>query len=97
MWCKRMMRRIFLLLSFLLCVSISVSADEADIDRLIQQMTLEQKIGQLFMIGVYDITLTAGEQAYLQEFQPGSIVLFPRNTGQSPEGVAELINALQHV
>lgn len=88
-------RRIFGALCLFFWLTIAVSADEAQIDALMQPMTLEQKIGQLFMVSVYNTVLSQGDKEFLQEFQPGAVALFPRNTSQLPEGIAALINAMQ--
>lgn len=66
------------------------------IDGLMAQMTLQQKVAQLFMVGLYGPNITDEGRAFLETYQPGAIVVFPYNAG-SPSQVTQLINDWQTV
>lgn len=57
-------------------------------------MTLEQKVGQMFMVNLHGQTLTQEGYEWIQSWQPGGVVLFPSNAG-TPEQVAQLTNSFQ--
>lgn len=94
----------FFRLRVLLCLSLCVvtfpvsrSARESSEDRfrqIIRQMTVSEKVGQLFLITIYSTTLDSGDRDLISATHPGGIVLFPANVN-SPEQVAQLVNALQ--
>ena len=42
-------------------------------------MTLNERIGQLCMIGIEGPEVTPDLRAWMQEFRPGGIILFSRN------------------
>ncbi len=60
----------------------------------IDAMTLEEKVGQLFLITLYSPELGPSDRALIEAIHPGGVVLFPHNI-QSPEQVARLTNDLQ--
>ncbi|MNJ91087.1 putative lipoprotein YbbD precursor [compost metagenome] len=49
------------------------------IDKKIESLTLDQKIGQLFIVGFADRSLTPELQSFIQTYKPGSFILFKRN------------------
>lgn len=59
-------------------------------------MTLEQKIGQLMIIGFDGFTVDAELRTMIVDYRIGGVVLFARNV-QSPEQVARLTNELQKI
>jgi beta-N-acetylhexosaminidase len=59
-------------------------------------MTLEQKIGQLMVIGFDGTTLNADLRRMIADYHIGGVILFARNV-QSPEQVARLTNELQRI
>ena len=63
------------------------------IDQTIAKMTLDQKVGQLFMIGFTQTTLDPKLKDFLTKIKPGSFLLFKRNI-TSIEKVRDLNKAL---
>jgi len=59
-----------------------------------QQMTLEQKIGQVMLVGFDGTSLTRELRKMMNDIRPGGIIIFERNV-QSPRQLAELIAGLQ--
>ena len=59
-------------------------------------MTLREKVGQLFMIGFGGTELSPELSSWLQEYQPGGIILFSRNLVDADQ-IAHLTNALQEL
>lgn len=65
------------------------------VDAHLASMTLEQKVGQLFMVGLYGSNITEIGQQFLTTYQPGGVVVFAYNAG-SPESITRLTNDWQH-
>lgn len=65
-------------------------------DHLLTDMTTEQKIGQLMMVGFDGTTVGDELRGMLTDFHIGGVILFARNV-QSPEQVARLTNELQTI
>lgn len=57
-------------------------------------MTVQDKVGQLFMIGFEGTHLSQEFIAWLQEYRPGGVILFSRNV-VNPAQIAHLTNSLQ--
>jgi beta-N-acetylhexosaminidase len=57
-------------------------------------MTLEEKVGQLFLITLYSPALGDLDQHFIETIHPGGVVLFPHNI-ESPEQITRLTNDLQ--
>jgi len=57
-------------------------------------MTLREKVGQLFMIGFDGTQLSPELTTWIQDYQPGGIILFSRNLVDARQ-IAHLTNALQ--
>jgi beta-N-acetylhexosaminidase len=55
------------------------AGDAVDIDQLLSRMTLEQKVGQLLMIGFGGTVMDGSIARLLDEAQPGGVALFTRN------------------
>lgn len=90
------MKRIRVLI-VLLAISVFLAPAQAqrhDIDAMIAGMTLEQKVGQMFLVGLYSPVITEEGRRFLTEYQPGGVVVFEYNAG-SPEAVTALINDWQ--
>jgi beta-N-acetylhexosaminidase len=59
-----------------------------------QTLSLEQRVAQLFMVTLHGSQLTEVGRDFLQQWQPGAVVLFSSNVG-TPEAVTTLTNAYQ--
>ncbi len=57
-------------------------------------MTLREKIGQLFMLGVHGTEPSKALRDLFKTYHPGGVILFGRNL-EDPEQAAHLTNALQ--
>lgn len=65
-----------------------------DVAGLIDQMTLEQKVGQLLLLGFGGTEMDAAIGAFLEEMEPGGVALFTRNiTG--PEQTMKLVQGIR--
>lgn len=65
-----------------------------DIDTLVRGMTLEQKVGQVLIIGFDGPYVDAALRAMVEKFHVGGVILFARNV-QSPQQVASMTRELQ--
>lgn len=66
------------------------------IDTLISKMTLEQKVGQLFVIGFTGSKLTPELREMIEQYHVGSVILFSLNQNiESPQQIAQLDHDLQ--
>ncbi|MBZ0292165.1 MAG: glycoside hydrolase family 3 protein [Anaerolineae bacterium] len=63
-------------------------------DALLDSLTLEQRIGQMFMVTLHGAQITEVGQAFLEQWQPGAVVLFTSNVG-TPAAMTRLTNAYQ--
>ncbi len=79
-----------------ICLSFGghISTAQERITALLNGMTLEQKVAQLFMVSLYSDSLIESEQQFLQQYQPGAIVLLGRNVS-TPLQVTRLTNSYQ--
>jgi beta-N-acetylhexosaminidase len=96
------MRMIAIVVLFHLVASASFIAPplptptQTESERLLAQMTLPEKIGQLFMVSLAGDSLSEAGQAFIQEQHPGAIALFGYNVGEAElEGLSRLTNAIQ--
>ncbi len=64
------------------------------IEARLARMTLEQKIGQLMVIGFDGVTYDAGLREMVEKRQVGGVIFFARNV-ESPSQVANLTNEFQ--
>ena len=60
----------------------------------VEEMSLEQKIGQIMMIGFDGTTLTPELRRMVEETHVGGVILYERNA-DSPQQVAQLVSDLQ--
>ncbi|MFN8419377.1 MAG: glycoside hydrolase family 3 protein [Anaerolineae bacterium] len=66
------------------------------IEQLLQSMTLETRVGQLFMVSFFGEGITDTAREFLQTVQPGAFALF-RSNGETPDRATQIINDLQQV
>lgn len=67
---------------------------QSRVDQLLAEMTLEEKVGQMFMVDLYGLTLNEPGRLLLEEWKPGAAVLFSSNVG-TPEQTTRLTNQWQ--
>jgi beta-N-acetylhexosaminidase len=67
---------------------------DMEIADIISAMTLEQKIGQLFLVGFQGSEVTEGAAQMIRDVRPGGIILFGRNI-KTARQTARLINQSQ--
>lgn len=67
---------------------------QSDVEKIISNMTLEQKVGQLFVFGFKQQTYDASLKQFLDSTHPGGLLFFSRN-GRSPQSVATLIQGIK--
>jgi beta-N-acetylhexosaminidase len=72
-------------------LSFPMDARESD---LLDSLTLEQKVAQMFMVSLYGSQMTDWGRDFLQTWLPGGVILFSSNAG-TPESVTSLTNAFQ--
>ena len=78
-------------------VSSPISAlTDPEIDTMIAEMTIEEKVGQLIMVGFEGTQANEAIETHIRERFVGGVVLFSRNI-QSPQQTAELTNELQRL
>ncbi|MBI5929492.1 MAG: hypothetical protein HY862_09295 [Chloroflexi bacterium] len=71
---------------------------EQRVDDLIQNMTLEQKVGQMFMVSIYGTRMSDPNERFLRQYEPGAIALFGSNLDyQSTTETTDYINVLQQI
>ncbi len=68
---------------------------DSEIARLLGAMTLEQKAGQVLMLGFDGITLTDELYSVIADLRPGGLVLFERNATTTPQDLARLTSDAQ--
>lgn len=76
--------------SLLILVIQPVSARQS----LLENLTLEQRVAQMFMVTLHGPQLTEVGGAFLRQWQPGAVVLFTSNIG-TPQAMTRLTNAYQ--
>lgn len=67
-----------------------------EIDTMIAEMTIEEKVGQLIMVGFEGTQANEAIETHIRERFVGGVVLFSRNI-ESPQQTAELTNELQQM
>jgi len=70
------------------------AAAQSRVDTLLEGMTLEEKVGQMFMVDLYGTPLNEPGRILLETWKPGAAVLFASNVGD-PESTTRLINQWQ--
>ncbi len=71
-----------------------VSDVEAKVDALVEQMTIEEKVGQLMVVGFQENQVNDHIRAMIQDYHVGGVIYFDRNM-VNPTQVATLTNQLQ--
>lgn len=87
----------FLMILNLLGTGTSIQAQESveqQVESLLQSMTLEQRVGQMFMVSVYGVGLNDAAKAFLAEMMPGASAFFSYN-GTSPREINYSVNQWQ--
>ncbi len=69
---------------------------DPEIDTMIAEMTIEEKVGQLIMVGFEGTQANATIETHIHERFVGGVVLFSRNI-ETPQQTAELTNQLQQL
>lgn len=87
--------KIFLVFSLLVALS-SLQAQSPDdiVEAQLSQMSLEQKVGQMFMASFYGAPMNQPARQLIADLQPGAVVLLPSNLG-TPEQITALTNSIQ--
>jgi beta-N-acetylhexosaminidase len=84
------------LLSLFFFLSLTpLHAQETTIDSRIANMTLEQKVAQLFVMSFYGTALSEADIALLNQWQVGAVVLLPSNI-ENPSQLTRLSNSIQN-
>jgi beta-N-acetylhexosaminidase len=65
------------------------------LERIMQRLTLDQRVGQLFMVS-FSGPLNERARDFLRTMQPGAFALFSSN-GTTPEAVTRFVNDLQDI
>lgn len=68
-------------------------ASDAAIEAQLARLSLAEKVAQLFMVDVLDLSLTPDDAAWLTRDRPGGVILLGNNIG-TPEEVAALVAAI---
>ena len=53
--------------------SLALDDDLARVESILQEMTLAQKVGQLFMVGLYGTEMTENARDFITRYQPGFV------------------------
>ena len=83
------------LLIGVICPQTSALTDP-EIDAMIAEMTIEEKVGQLIMVGFDGTQANEAIEAHIRQRFVGGVVLFSRNI-ETPQQTAELTNQLQRL
>jgi beta-N-acetylhexosaminidase len=71
---------------------------ERRVEMLLAQMSLEEKVGQMFMVNIYGTEFGENGATFIREQHPGAVAIFGFNTdGQSAEDLANFLNEMQRV
>jgi beta-N-acetylhexosaminidase len=73
---------------------LELRTNDQEIQSYIQQMSPEEKIGQLFMLGILDEKMSPQLSSKIQKIHPGFLILFRKNI-KTPLQTAKLIYDLQ--
>jgi len=88
------MRKLYICIVLIVLSGLVVTADETTSQISVSDLTLEQKVAQMFMVSFFGTELTEVEREFLRDVQPGAVVLFGKNV-DSPEQVTQLTNDYQ--
>ena len=59
-------------------------------------MTTREQVGQLFMVGIQETSVSEELATFLKKYRPGGVILFARNL-ETPSQIARLTNELQQL
>jgi beta-N-acetylhexosaminidase len=68
--------------------------DGVDVGAVVERLTIEQKVGQLLLLGFGGTTMDGTISTFLDDMQPGGVALFTRNI-QGPEQTLTLVRAVR--
>jgi len=84
-----------MLMVIVCCTFLIRPADaQSRVEQILAGMTLEEKVGQMFMVDLYGAPLNEPGRILLETWKPGAAVLFASNVGD-PEAVTRLTNQWQ--
>jgi beta-N-acetylhexosaminidase len=63
-------------------------------EKILQRMSIEEKVGQLFIFGFDETTLTPETQSFLEKYKPGGILLLKKNISSETQ-IKKLIEDIQ--
>jgi beta-N-acetylhexosaminidase len=69
---------------------------DAQVDSIMASMTLDERVGQLFMVSIFGQGLPEASGVFLRDMMPGAVALFNYN-GTTPADFTQTINAWQTV
>lgn len=72
----------------------TIMAQTDQVESILAGMSLEHKVGQMFMVNLYGPELTLAGRDVLETWQPGAVVLLPSNI-TTPGRIARLTNSYQ--
>jgi len=90
----RTLAGLFLVLVILFGTVQLKAQDDSSIDGIINGLSLEHKVGQMFMVNLFGSQMTLAGQEILEIWQPGAVVLMESNI-QTPEQITRLTNSYQ--
>jgi beta-N-acetylhexosaminidase len=90
---KRLITWIGMAVALTLLIARPTTAQDR-LEAILAGMTLEQKVGQMFMVTLHGGVMTNAGASFLQRWQPGAVVLFTSNAG-TPTAVTRLTNQYQ--
>lgn len=64
------------------------------VDAILAEMTLEQKVGQMFMVSFFGAPMNVPARDLISTWQPGAVVFLPSNIG-TPDAITRLTNDIQ--
>lgn len=92
------MRRLIFVALLAILLPHPAQSQQDRIDTLLAEMTLAEKVGQMFMVNQYGTALTVSGESFIAEMHPGAVALFGRNLDDEPlSQVASFINEMQTV
>jgi len=94
------MRKIGIILSWIFiaaCAAVFVFIPKEEAKEAVKkELTLEQKMGQVFMIGIEGKTITGETERLIKKLHPGAVLLLGKNIGTEDE-LKGLISSLQKI
>ncbi|RMF80617.1 MAG: hypothetical protein D6737_07450 [Chloroflexi bacterium] len=87
------MRNIYRSIVIVIALFSGIASTQAQ-PTIIEQMTLEQRVAQMFMVSLFGPEPTVVGQDFLRRWQPGGVILFEYNSG-NPSAITNLTNTFQ--